>query len=100
LVENPAGEPGIRRVQPLDDVAESSLLRGDLGGTARVGAQDGGDADRHAHVVTTFPGCEEDSNAANASRVGRMGRTAGNDPATASRVLSPSPELMMTVSAS
>src|SRR5262249_39025221 len=100
LVENPAGETGVRRVQLREDLAESSPLRGDLGGTAGVGAQDGGDADRHAHGTIAFLDCAEDSSAANASRVGRIGVCEGTDTAVASRVLSPSPELMMTVSAS
>src|SRR5215472_8754191 len=91
VVQDPPAEARVVRVQPGDDVAQRSGLGADLCGPAGVAAQDGGNADRDAHSRPAL---------LNASRVGRIGAGARAMPATASSVFRPSPELMMTVSAS
>src|SRR5690349_5235479 len=87
VVQHPGGDAGVVLLQALDDLGEGRALGGDLGLATRVGAQDGGDANGHAHAR---PASRKES------RVGRM-VAVRPVPATASRVLRPSPVLSTTV---
>src|SRR5215831_2163716 len=119
VVNDSASQARIRRVQAGENLAQSARIRGHLGRTSSESAQDGRDSDGDAHPWPAFlcyPArahglgylarahdlgaghpAAEDSQASNASSVGRIAAPAGA--ATASRVFRPSPELMMTVSA-
>src|SRR5712691_1810568 len=90
VVDDPAGQARVGGVQAVDDLAEGPLCRGHLRRAAGVGPQDGGDANLHCHDIASW----------NASRVGLIGAGTSTAAMTASRVFSPSPELMITVSAS
>src|SRR6202034_2381931 len=90
VVEEPAAEAGVGAVQAGDDVAEGAVGGRHLGRAAGVGPQDGGDTNGHGHETASRK----------ASRGGLIGAGTVTPPATASSVFSPSPELMITVSAS
>src|SRR5260370_12857511 len=78
------------RSQAGDDLAQRPFRGGHLRRAAGIGPQDGGDANLHGHGRTSW----------NASRVGLIGSGTPTASMTGSRVFSPSPELMITVSAS
>src|SRR6516165_2838524 len=89
LVEDPAAEAGVRGVQPGDDLAQGPRRGGHLGRARGVGAQDGRDANLHGHETASW----------NDSSVGRIGAGTSTTAVIGSSVFSPSPELMITVSA-
>src|SRR5215468_1471383 len=121
VIDDSAGQTRIRRVQAGENLAQSAWIRGHLGRATGKRAQDGRDSDRDTHPRPAFLNCGgmigrsgrqrgqltmitnhggpacDDSQASNAFSEGRIAAPAGA--ATASRVLRPSPELMMTVSA-
>src|SRR6516162_8363096 len=97
VVEDRAAETGVGGVQAGDDRAEGPLRCGHLRRAVGVGPQDGRDANHHRHETASLL---VENFSVNASRVGRIGTGRSTAAATASRVFSPSPEFMITVSAS
>src|SRR5581483_2022373 len=128
VVEHPGPDAGVRTLQRVDDLGEVRALCGHLGRAAGVAAQDGRDADGDCHgsglLLGALMRCGSVLDRSGAGSLGRPGKPAdGAAPAryrpaarkaaseglivavtpvsaTASRVLSPSPELITTVCAS
>src|SRR5215469_189560 len=96
VIENPPADSRVGRVESLDDLPQRSGLGCHLGRAADVGPQDRRNPHAHAHEDPT----EVPKADSNASTVGTMASGMATTGSTASSVLRPSPELMMTVSAS
>src|ERR1700722_8454 len=102
VIQCPSPDTGKCGVKTLNSLADRSRFRRYDRVAAGVGAQNRRDSYRDRHAVPasrTVPGRSESSSASNASSVAGIGARAGMVSATASGVLRPSPELMMTVRA-
>ena len=103
LVEDPAPDAGVVRVEVVEHLGEGAALGAHLGLTAGVGAQDGRDPDADAHgAPRSGSGL---AHAVRRCRWRRRRRTTGRwsppdrpGRTTASRVFRPSPVLITTVS--
>src|SRR5689334_5865148 len=91
LVEHPGLDPRVRRVERIQHLGQRRALGGHLGDALGVGPEDGRNANTHTHCRPAFTKASYDAGMVT------FGPTRS---ATASSVLSPSPELMITVSAS
>src|SRR5262249_49010398 len=96
VVEEAAADTRIGRVQAADDLAQGPGLGRHLGRAARVGPQDRRDPDGHAHNGPA----PSNPAAGNAASGGLVAAGTERADSTASSVFRPSPELMITVSAS
>src|SRR5690606_21021684 len=94
LVDHPLLDPGVGRLQRVEQLRQRRTLGGDLLGPAGVVPQDGRNAYRSAHGRSSFQKFSK------SSYRGGMVVLGPTWSATASSVFSPSPELITTVSAS
>src|SRR3954447_7331931 len=91
VVQHPALDARVRRVERVQHLAQRRAVGGHLGRALGVGPQDGRNPNAHTHCRPAFTKASYDAGMVT------LGPTRS---ATASSVFSPSPELMITVSAS
>ncbi len=106
VVEHPRSDAVVVGLEVLEHLGEGRALRGDLGGTAGVVAQDRGDPDVDAHLTPRNRGCGQCSTVVahttpeltKAAYDGSMVAAGPTWPEIASRVFRPMPVLITTVS--